>query len=81
MQRQDAIELRVAGAEIIDGNPRASQSVTRDHMRQALDVATQFGDLENDSSWVDVMPCQLLEAWKRLIRAQAADPARGNIQA
>ncbi|MNG12325.1 hypothetical protein D3C84_959320 [compost metagenome] len=81
MQRQYPIELRVAGAEIIDGDSCAGLPVTRHHLCQALDVTAQFSNFENDSLRVYTMLLQLAQARQRLVRTQAADPPWGNIQA
>ncbi|MNP40631.1 hypothetical protein D3C76_1342840 [compost metagenome] len=59
MQRQNPIELRVPGAEIIDGNPCAGLPIAGHHMSQALDITTQFGDFENDALRIDAMLLQL----------------------
>jgi len=81
LQRQHAVELRIPGAEIIDGNARTGLTITGHDIAQALAVATQFGDFKHDALGSNAVTLQLLEAGQRLVWTQTADPARGNIQA
>jgi hypothetical protein len=81
LQRQHAVELGVAGAEIVDGDARAGVAVARHHLGQALVAAAQLGDLEDHPVRVDAVLLQLLEAGQRLVGAQPADPAWRDVQA
>src|SRR5450830_1286418 len=81
LQRQYAVELRIAGAEVIDGDACAGLAIARHHVGQALDIAAQFSDLEHDALWVDAVGLHLLQAGQGLAGTQAIDPARRDVQA
>ncbi|MNP20329.1 hypothetical protein D3C76_1128960 [compost metagenome] len=81
MQGQHPVELRVAGAEVVDGDPRTGFAVACHHLWQAQVAAAQLGDLEDHALRGDALLLQLLQAWQRLVGAQAADPARRDVQA
>ena len=76
LQRQHAVELRIAGAEVIDGDARAGLAIARHHVGQALDIAAQLSDLEHDALWIDAVSLHLLQTGQGLAGTQAIDPAR-----
>ena len=71
----------MAGAEVVNRHPCPGLPVARHHIAQALGVAVQFGDFKHNTFGRDAVLLQLFEAGQGLLRAQAIDPARGDIQA
>ena len=80
-QGQDPIQLRIPGAEIINGNSCARLTIAGDDFGQALAVATQLGDLKHDAFWIDAMGLQLFQAGQGLSGSQQGDPAWRDIKA
>ncbi len=81
LQGEYAIQLRVACAEVVNGDACAGFAIAPHHVRQAQAGAAQFGDLEDDALRRNAARTQLLEAGQRLAGAQPADPARRNVDA
>ncbi len=59
---QYPVQLRIAGTEVVDGDPGAGGTIAGNHFGELLAVATQFGDLEDDTAWVHAMLLQLFQA-------------------
>ena len=75
LQGQYPVQLRVAGAEVVDGDACPGLAVARHHVREFLAAAAQLGDLEHHALRRHTVFLQLLEAGQGLVGAQAADPA------
>jgi hypothetical protein len=66
LQCQHAVQLGIPGAEIIDGNPCAGVTIPCNYIAQALAIATQLSDLENDTFGGNAVLLQLLQTGERL---------------
>lgn len=69
LQRQHAIQLRVTGTEVVDGDTRTCVSIARHHFGQTLVGTAQLGDLEDHPFGRHALLLQLLEAGQWLVRA------------